>query len=107
MVNEPTRIESGNILDLVLTSNPSIITNGQTTCECGDEQTMKHLLVCPVRAPSCHNPRPTHEDLEYRAAGIVQPPSYIMLPALGGSRVVIRKEELLTSHWPIIIIMCL
>ena len=26
MVNDPTRIESGNILDLILTSNPSIIT---------------------------------------------------------------------------------
>ena len=30
MVNDPTRIESGNILDLILTSNPSIITNTHT-----------------------------------------------------------------------------
>ena len=27
MVNDPTRIEYGNILDLILTSNPSIITS--------------------------------------------------------------------------------
>ena len=29
--------------------------DGQTTCECVDEQTMKHMLVCPRSAPSCHN----------------------------------------------------
>ena len=33
--------------------------DGQTTCECGDEQTMKHLLVCPILPQPC-----THEDLE-------------------------------------------
>ena len=33
--------------------------DGQTTCECGDEQTMKHLLVCPILSQPC-----THEDLE-------------------------------------------
>ena len=31
----------------------------QTTCECGDAQTMKHLLVCPILPQPC-----THEDLE-------------------------------------------
>ena len=31
----------------------------QTMCECGDEQTMKHLLVCPILPQPC-----THEDLE-------------------------------------------
>ena len=33
--------------------------DGQTTCECGDEQTMKHLLVCHILPQPC-----THEDLE-------------------------------------------
>ena len=33
--------------------------DGRTTCECGDEQTMKHLLVCPILPQPC-----THEDLE-------------------------------------------
>ena len=33
--------------------------DGQTTCESGDEQTMKHLLVCPILPQPC-----THEDLE-------------------------------------------
>ena len=31
--------------------------DGQTTCECGDEQTMKHGYTC-WSAPSCHNPVP-------------------------------------------------
>ena len=31
----------------------------QTTCECGDEQTMKHMLVCPILPQPC-----TYEDLE-------------------------------------------
>ena len=33
--------------------------DGRTTCECGDEQTMKHPLVCPILPQPC-----THEDLE-------------------------------------------
>ena len=33
--------------------------DGQTTCECGNEQTIKHLLVCPILPQPC-----THEDLE-------------------------------------------
>ena len=33
--------------------------DGQTACECGDEQTMTHLLVCPILPQPC-----THEDLE-------------------------------------------
>ena len=33
--------------------------DGQTTCECGDEQTMKHLLVCPILPHPC-----THEYME-------------------------------------------
>ena len=28
--------------------------DGQTTCECGDEQTMKHLLVCPHPATTVY-----------------------------------------------------
>ena len=33
--------------------------DGLTACECGDEETMKHLLVCPILPRPC-----THEDLE-------------------------------------------
>ena len=33
--------------------------DGQTACECGGEQKMKHLLVCPILLQVC-----THEDLE-------------------------------------------
>ena len=33
--------------------------NGQTACECGDELTMKHLLVCPILLQPC-----SHEYLE-------------------------------------------
>ena len=59
--------------------------DGQTTCECGDEQTMNHLLVCPCLPQPC---RCTHEDMEE-----FNPPSEILRPALDGSRVVTRKEE--------------
>ena len=38
MVNDPTRIESGNILDLILNSNPSIITNSHTTPGMSDHE---------------------------------------------------------------------
>ena len=33
--------------------------DGQTTCEYGDEQTLKHLLVFPILPQRC-----SHEDLE-------------------------------------------
>ena len=33
--------------------------DGQTTCECGDKQTTKHLLVCPILPQTC-----THEGME-------------------------------------------
>ena len=33
--------------------------DGQTSCECGDEQTMKHLLACSALPQPC-----THEELE-------------------------------------------
>ena len=33
--------------------------DGQTACDCGQEQTMKHLLVCPLLSEPC-----TKEDLE-------------------------------------------
>lgn len=28
-------------------------TQGETTCECGMEQTMKHITQCPIRPYSC------------------------------------------------------
>ena len=35
------------------------IQRGWTACECGDEQTMKHMPVRPILPQPC-----THEDLE-------------------------------------------
>ena len=40
MVNDPTRITSGNILDLILTSNPSIIINTHTTHGMSDHESV-------------------------------------------------------------------
>ena len=38
MVNEPTRLDSGNILDLVLTSNPALISNVNTVSGMSDHE---------------------------------------------------------------------
>ena len=56
--------------------------DGQTACECGDDLTMKHLLVCPILPQPC-----THEDLEEFN------PELDPVPSMGGSRVVTREEE--------------
>ena len=50
MVNDPTRIASGNILDLVLTSNPSIIINTHTTPGMSDHESVTfNVKLNPVR----------------------------------------------------------
>ena len=50
MVNDPTRIASGNILDLILTSNPSIIINTHTTPGMSDHESMTfNVNLNPVR----------------------------------------------------------
>ena len=50
MVNDPTRIESGNILDLIITSNPSIITNTHTTPGMSDHEAVTfEVNLNPIR----------------------------------------------------------
>ncbi len=56
--------------------------DGQTTCEYGDEHTLKHLLVFPILPQRC-----SHEVLEESN------PNYTLRPALGGSHVVTREED--------------
>ena len=43
----------------VLTQKWGFNEDGQTAYECGDEQTMKHMLICPILPKHC-----SHEDLE-------------------------------------------
>ena len=50
MLNNPTRIDSGNILDLILTSNPSIIVNTHTTPGMSDHEAVTfNINLNPVR----------------------------------------------------------
>ena len=50
MVNDPTRIASGNILDLIFTSNPSIIINTHTTPGMSDHESVTfNVNLNPVR----------------------------------------------------------
>ena len=50
MLNNPTRIDSGNILDLILTSNPSIIVNTHTTPGMSDlEAVTFNINLNPIR----------------------------------------------------------
>ena len=64
MVNDPTRIESGNILDLILTSNPSIITNTHTTPGMSDHEAVTfEVNLNPIR-----NRKPPHKVFKYKSA---------------------------------------
>ena len=64
MVNDPTRIESGNILDLILTSNPSIITNTHTTPGMSDHEAVTfEVNLNPIR-----NRKPPHKEFKYKSA---------------------------------------
>ena len=64
MVNDPTRIESGNILDLILTSNPSIITNTHTTPGMSDHEAVTfEENLNPIR-----NRKPPHKVFKYKSA---------------------------------------
>ena len=50
MVNDPTRIASSNILDLIFTSNPSIIINTHTTPGMSDHESVTfNVNLNPVR----------------------------------------------------------
>ena len=55
----PNRLRTGTGRCKSLMQKWGFNEDGQTTCECGNEQTMKHLLVCPILPQPC-----THEDLE-------------------------------------------
>ena len=64
MLNHPTRIESGNILDLILTSNPSIITNTHTTPGVSDHEAVTfEVNLNPIR-----NRKPPHKVFKYKSA---------------------------------------
>ena len=64
LVNDPTRIESGNILDLILTSNPSIITNTHTTPGMSDHEAVTfEVNLNPIR-----NRKPPHKVFKYKSA---------------------------------------
>ena len=64
MVNDQTRIESGNILDLILTGNPSIITNTHTTPGMSDHEAVTfEVNLNPIR-----NRKPPHKVFKYKSA---------------------------------------
>ena len=64
MVNDPTRIESGNILDIILTSNPSIITNTHTTPGMSDHEAVTfEVNLNPIR-----NRKPPHKVFKFKSA---------------------------------------
>ena len=65
-MNNPTRIDSGNILDLILTSNPSIIVNTHTTPGMSDHEAVTfNVNLNPVR-----NRKPPHKILQYKSANL-------------------------------------
>ena len=64
MVNDPTRIASGNILDLILTSNPSIIINTHTTPGMSNHESVTfNVNLNPVR-----NKNPPHKVYSCKSA---------------------------------------
>ena len=63
--------------------------DGHTTCECGDEQTTKHLLVSTIPPQPC-----THEDPEEFN------PELDPASSIGRGRVVTRKEVFFRSAGP-------
>ena len=63
MVNDPTHIASGNILDLILTSNPSVIINTHTTPDMSDHESVTfNINLNPVR-----NRKPPHKVYSYKS----------------------------------------
>ena len=63
-MNNTTRIDSGNILDLKLTSNPSIIVNTHTTPGMSDHEAGTfNVNLNPVR-----NRKPTQKIFQYKSA---------------------------------------
>ena len=63
-MNNSTRIDSGNILDRILTSNPSIIVNTHTTPGMSDHEAVTfNVNLNPVR-----NRKPPHKIFQYKSA---------------------------------------
>ena len=64
MMNNPALIDSGNILDLTLTSNPSIIVNTHTTPVMSDHE----AVIFNVNLNPVHNSKPQHRIFQYKSA---------------------------------------
>ena len=64
MVNEPTRLDSGNILDLVLTSNPSLISTINTVAGMSDHE----AILFDINMNPTRNIKPPHKVYSYRSA---------------------------------------
>ena len=68
MVNDPTRIESGNILDLILTSNPSIIIiNTHTTTHGMSDH---EAVTFGVNLNQIRNRKPPHKVFKYKSTDL-------------------------------------
>ena len=64
MANDPTRIDPGNIMDIILTSNPSIIINTHTTPGMSDHEAVTfEVNINPIR-----NRKPLHKVSKYKSA---------------------------------------
>ena len=64
MVNEPTRLDSGNTLDLVLTSNPSLISTINTVAGMSDHE----AILFDINMNPTRNNKPPHKVYSYRSA---------------------------------------
>ena len=51
------RLRTGTVRCKSLMQKWGFNADGQATCECGNEQTMKHLLVCPILPQQCRGDR--------------------------------------------------
>ena len=61
MVNESTRVDSGNTLGLILTSNPYIIVNIHTTPGMSDHE----AVIFNVNLSLVRNRNPSHKVLQF------------------------------------------
>ena len=64
MVNEPTQLDSGNILDLVLTSNPSLISTINTVAGMSDHE----AILFDINMNPNRKTKPPHKVYNYRSA---------------------------------------
>ena len=64
MVNEPIRLDSGNILDLLLASNPSLISTINTVAGMSDHE----AILFDINMNPTRNNKPPHKVYSYRSA---------------------------------------